>query len=121
MIYALLQLPFLTILLGDYFLIKAGKKDIQWYWQCAIGAAFVLILTDHRDEILPATAVAIMPFCFFDLALNGLRRKPWHYQGENQKPWDRAIKWLTGRGGLSHELVLIGRVICFGLLIWYVV
>lgn len=102
--------PFWLELFIDWKLIQKGRKDIPWSAR-AVAIMFISVIPFLPP--LQAIAIALAPYCFFDLALNKLRDKDWFYQGENQKWWDRAIKWLTGKGGISNGWVLTGRVIAF--------
>lgn len=121
MIY-LIPLPFLIELIGDWYLIKKGKKDIPLWVRIAMiaivshtirfegGDLQVIILVKHA---LLATA----PFAFFDNILAWMRgKRGLDYQGQS-KWYDRVfIAWLTKK--LTPKGVLIARgVLCLVLVI----
>lgn len=99
---AIAPLPFLFELVGDYLLIRAGRKDIPFAWRVVLLVALWLVA--GLGVCLLATAL----FCFFDPALNKLRGKKWYYQSTtNGKLWDRLL------ASLNHWFVLTGRVAVF--------
>lgn len=114
MIY-LIPLPFLIELIGDWYLIKKGKKDIPLWVRIAMiaivshtirfegGELQVIILVKHA---LLATA----PFAFFDNLLAWMRgKRGLDYEGKT-KAWDKFLARFN-----PHFLLLIRGLVAAGL------
>lgn len=113
---ALLFLPFIIELFGDAYLIKKGKKDISALWR-AIGTTLfcimALLLSPNESFIIrfiKNAIIALLPYCFFDPALNILRKKGLCYNGKT-KAYDRFLSEFP------CWFILIARFTAYGALI----
>ena len=108
----LLLTPFLIELFGDWWLIKHGRKDIPSWARVIMMAVAVIALSGSFTEYLKASIIALLPYCFFDPALNLLRGLNILYQGKT-KAYDRFLaKFDVGavflaRIALFYALIII--------------
>lgn len=129
MIRLLTLLAFFIELPVDRYLIDEGKEDIHWETRWAImmfSIAVIAFFTDHTSiyNLFVCSskdfALALAPYCWFDILLNWSRGKKWYYQGENGKWWDNAIKKLyANHPGFNRYFILVARAVAFVLLLIY--
>ena len=110
----ILTLPFLIELFGDWWLIKHGRKDIPTWFRAVMTAVFIAVagMVGHASIIgyLKSSIIALLPYCFFDPALNLLRGLMLLYEGKTKK-YDKILaKFDSGA-------ILVGRVVLFVILI----
>ncbi len=104
-----MQIPILVELYFDWKLITEGRKDIPWWGRCLIIGAFAIILCDgcrDREDIqdLYKNIIAgVLPYSFFDPALNILRGKPIGYVGKT-KMYDKFLREFNWRFVLFARL-----------------
>ncbi len=98
---AILSLPFIIELFGDYYLISKGKKDIP-SWFRVIMVLFVGLVVP--GNLLNNLIISTIPYAFFDPLLNVLRGKPVLYSGKT-KMYDLFL------AKFNPWLVLVGRVV----------
>ena len=85
----ILILPFLIELFGDAWLIKRGRKDIS----SLVRALMIIVIAFGYNDwhgYTKALIIALMPYCFFDPALNLLRKKGLCYNGKT-KAYDKFL------------------------------
>lgn len=119
--YLILLTAFIVMVLADSWLISRGKKDLSVEMD-AVAILLVVSITGAMDDAVGFFArmnvwfsdvyMASAPFLFFDIVLNWLRGKPWHYLN-NTKKWDRFLR------DYNPWFLLAVRVVVCGLLIWW--
>ena len=107
---AILTLPFLIELFGDWWLIKHGRKDIPSWARAIMMAIAVIALSGSLTEYLKSSIIALLPYCFFDPTLNLLRCLMLLYEGKT-KQYDKLLAQF------DSAAILVGRVVLFVILI----
>lgn len=136
MIRLLTLLAFFIELPADKYLIGKGKKDMSWTTRvfiislsCSASAGIQMLQIEVAPDAFWKSyylvlskdfALALAPYCWFDILLNWSRGKKWYYQGQNGKWWDNAIKKLyANHPGFNRYFILVARAVAFvGLLIY---
>lgn len=116
--YILLPIPFAFEAIADPWLISKDKKDVQWYVRVFLIAAVSIDKIQWYEVTFNFgyTALAIVPFMFFDYYLNWKRNIRWDYLSiTNGKFWDSALVKI------NPVALLVGRIIlAAGLIVyWY--
>lgn len=109
------QLPILIELIGDWQLIKNGRKDIPWGTRLIM---MLIVSVDYTDiswqyvAVVPSRFVACwILYPFFDIFLNKIMGWKWSFMGTT-KSWDNTLRrW-------SPYKLLVVRFMFFGLFIW---
>ena len=112
-IYLICLIPFCTELVWDYLLIKSGKPDvIRLKHRAAMIAGSVLVYAILQLDMTfikldKAFIVAVLPFVFFDYALNKMRGLKWYYLSKsNGKWWDELLHKVNPYALLSARILV---------------
>lgn len=104
-------IPFTIELFADYFLIKSGRKDLNWGIRIPLMVACSIVIWQlPAVELHVGRLIAcLIPYCFFDIVLNKLRGKNWDYLN-NTKYWDRNLLRVN-----PYFLLVVRVVVALGL------
>jgi hypothetical protein len=110
-------IPFSIELLYDWKLIERGKPDLHWSWRMPMFLATAIDYSASTWSQIQfstgALILCLLPYFFFDIALNKLRGKSWDYLSTtNGKYWDRNLVRL------NPWFLLVLRFIAAGLICW---
>lgn len=111
-------IPFIVELIGDWWLIRKGKKDLPLWLRifmiAGVGIESVSMSSVALD--VPDMAIAVAPFAFFDNILSWMRgKRGLDYEGKT-KGWDKFLARFNPRFLLFIRGLVFAGLVAFGLL-----